>query len=120
MDVYAPGERLVNLFVDGPYQYMDPSETKCLHHARGDDGWYPDCPCVTAPETGTFVCFSGRARWSGTSFATPVVAGTLAAYLSANNLQGRPREAWRRLLAETAVRVPGAGPALIPSSMYPE
>jgi subtilisin family serine protease len=48
--------------------------------------------------------FSGLARWSGTSFAAPMVAGAIAARMSADGVSAT--EAWDRIRSEA-----GAGPS---------
>ncbi len=58
-DVYALGRNLVNAFPDGTFE------------------------CHESPDKGDIRVFStGMARWSGTSFAAPVVAGLIAREIS--------------------------------------
>jgi subtilisin family serine protease len=67
------------------------------------------------------VMFQGLAQWSGTSFATPVVAGLIAAHMVAHK-ERDPRAAARQLLAKNAefAEVRGAHvPALVPPTWRP-
>jgi hypothetical protein len=91
-DVWAPGEALVNAFTSGLYTYNEP------------------------PRAGARQIFSGMARWSGTSFATPVVVGLVAARMSRTGETARA--ALDAVLAVAAAQaVPDLGPALDPAQL---
>lgn len=93
VDVYARGSDVVNAYPDGVYHYEESSR-----------------PAVTFD--------SGLARWSGTSFATPLVAGLVAARMSWSG--ETPRAAWLSLYGLAKARAAGGGlPTLRPGDGNP-
>ncbi|TMR91538.1 S8/S53 family peptidase [Nonomuraea basaltis] len=84
--VYAPGERLVNAFTSGPYQYGYPHRTTCRF---SDPSMYPACTCIAPLQEGDKATFTGLAEWSGTSFSAPLVAGLIAARMSQEQVSSR-------------------------------
>ena len=89
VDVYAPGEGLVNAFATGDYTYQEP------------------------PKRPARQIFRGIARCDGTSGSAPLVAGLIAAEMSRT---GHPApDAVNEVLQAAAARaIGGIGPVLFP------
>jgi subtilisin family serine protease len=87
VDVYALGEGLVNAFAFGEYTYNEP-------------------PKAPAKQT-----FKGMARWAGTSFSAPLVAGLIAREMAQSN--STAAVAAKKVL-DSAKMLSGVGPAVFP------
>ncbi|MET9384364.1 S8/S53 family peptidase [Streptomyces sp. NPDC002928] len=110
VQVYAPGERLTSSLTGFdapvPYVYQHSTYDACRY------GFAYACTCQSPRHTGALseeretttsgkpdqVMFEGFAHWSGTSFATPVAAGLIASYMTANK-ESDARTARQQLLA---------------------
>ncbi|MGW4567609.1 S8/S53 family peptidase, partial [Streptomyces sp. NPDC004561] len=130
--VYAPGERLTSALTGFgtpvPYLYQHSTYDACRF------GFTYACTCQFPRHTGVLsegrestgakpdqVMFDGLAQWSGTSFATPVVAGLVAARMTADQ-ERDPRAAGTGLLADTTGRAEVRGAhvaALLPPTWRP-
>ncbi|MBB2746881.1 UNVERIFIED_ORG: hypothetical protein FHR35_006749 [Microbispora rosea subsp. rosea] len=86
VSVYARGSYLVNAFAFGVYTPMHPDNE--LYVEEPEDEEYAD------PGDGPSGLFQGLARWSGTSFATPLVAGLIVARMSAAGESSRDAARW--------------------------
>ena len=82
VNVYAQGSNLINAFPTGTYVTYEPQTPK--------------------DEVRKFK--NGLARWSGTSFSTPVVTGAIAAYKTQNN-KSTVREAYAEMLQAARCQV---------------
>jgi hypothetical protein len=84
-DVYALGEGTVNAYATGLYTYREP-------------------PKRPAQQT-----FDGMARWDGTSYSAPLVAGLIAVEMSSS---ASSAEVAKDAVLGRATDLPGVGPAL--------
>jgi hypothetical protein len=94
VNVYALGEGMVNAYATGEYVYREP------------------------PKRPARQIFTGMARWDGTSFSAPLVAGLIAARMSRTG-ESSADAAAAVLQAAGAQAVEGVGPVLFPSCDQP-
>jgi subtilisin family serine protease len=92
VDVYALGEGIVNAYATGVYTYQEP-------------------PKQPAKQT-----FNGTARWDGTSFSTPLVAGLIAAEMARSNVDA---ETAKQTVIDQAQAISGIGPVVYPPQTPP-
>lgn len=79
--VFAYGEKIINFFRPGRYAYQHDSYAACRYYPQPP--LYYDCGCVDPViAKGHVVNFEELAEWNGTSFATPLVAGKIAAHMT--------------------------------------
>lgn len=113
--VFAPGERLVNAFAYDKHDYEVQHlgrETCHFRRRATNPAWYACCTCVTTNNQHERITFQGMARWSGTSFATPIVAGLIAARMSTAGQSAVDAASW--LLRHPAGRVESGVPIVLP------
>ena len=87
VDIFALGEGLINAYAHGEY----------IYHEK---------PKAPAKEI-----FSGLARWSGTSFSAPLVAGLIASQIPQSGSAAAAAQVVLQRAQQQAI--PGVGPALV-------
>ena len=95
VDVYTRGSDVVNAYPNGPYVYSQPPRGNGAGGAKDE-----------------VIFKNGMAKWSGTSFSTPIVAGIIAVRMMAKNQTSMEAAEDLKKIAHAKVNNPGDLPTL--------